>query len=235
MEKKHLMRIRRMLYKRSKPEFKKGIFRFFKEQINPIGVRLPMVRKLAKEFNDDFYKTHSFKEIMGLSKMLQSSDLFEEQIFGVYLIELHKREFDDLVFFEFEKWIDRYVSNWAHCDLFCTHSVMNCVEKNPKLLKTLLKWTKSKNRWVRRAACVTLILPARRGKFLPEILAIAGKLMYDPDPMVQKGTGWLLRECAKAHQEVVFEFLLKHKDAGRILLRYALEKFPKARRQKVLH
>ncbi|MFH1750916.1 MAG: DNA alkylation repair protein [Candidatus Micrarchaeota archaeon] len=225
--------VRRRLRSLAEPEFKKGLFRFFKEQINPIGVRLPKVRRLSKEL-EELASKKSFSQILSLSKKFQSSKYFEEQIFGVYLIELHKKEFSPATFSTFEKWIGKYVSNWAHCDLFCTHSVWYCIERNPELIKRLPRWTKSKNRWVRRAACVTLIIPAKRGLFLQDILAIAERNVYDPDEMVQKGTGWLLREAAKAHYVEINAFLHKHTDAPRILLRYATEKFPKKKRESVL-
>ncbi len=230
-----IFKIRDDLIGLSERKFRIGVFRFFKEQINPIGVRLPKVKKLAREFDGEISGKQSFLEIMALSEKFQSSKYFEEQIFGVYLIERHAKEFDGGTFDAFEEWIGKYVSNWAHCDLFCTHSVWYAIEKNPYLIKRLLKWTKSKNRWKRRAASVTLIIPAKLGLFLREILQIAGMNCYDQDEMVQKGTGWLLREAAKAHFKEVNAFLLGHKDAPRILLRYATERFPKNAREKVLH
>lgn len=227
--------VRRKLISLSEPEFKKGLFRFFKEQINPIGVRLPKVRKLAKEVDMELAEHHSFPQILALSGKFQSSEYFEEQIFGVYLIELHKNKFTPATFSTFEKWIDNYVTNWAHCDLFCTHSVWYCIENNPELIARLISWTRSGNRWMRRAAAVTLIIPAKKGLFLREILAIAEKNMYDADEMVQKGTGWLLREAAKKNLSQINRFLLSHPGAGRTLLRYATEKFPPIMRKKALY
>ncbi len=79
-----------------------------------------------------------------------------------------------------------------------------------------------------------MILPARNGKFLDEVLEIAKKNIYEKDDMVQKGTGWMLREAAKVHRGEVLGFLLEHKDAGRTLLMYATEKFPPNLRKEVL-
>ncbi len=227
--------IGKKLKSKAEKKFQEGVYHYFKEQINPLGVRLPEVKKLAKETSKQLKNKFSFQQFMALSEEFQSSGWFEEQIFGVYLIELQKKEFTEKTFFIFEKWIDKYVGNWAYCDLFCSHSVAYCIDENPRLLRQLLKWTSSKNRWMRRAAAVTLIAPARRGKYLKEILKIAERNMYDADDLVQKGTGWLLREAAKSHQKQVFDFLLKHKSAGRVLLRYAVEKFPTSLRKKVLN
>jgi 3-methyladenine DNA glycosylase AlkD len=80
---------------------------------------------------------------------------------------------------------------------------------------------------VKRAAAVSLIVPARKGLFLPAIFDIAVLMLTDGDDMVQKGYGWMLKEASKAHQEEVFEFVMQHKAVmPRTALRYAIEKMP---------
>jgi 3-methyladenine DNA glycosylase AlkD len=106
--------------------------------------------------------------------------------------------------------------------------VGDLVQKYPQCLENLKIWTKSKNRWLRRAAAVTLILPARNGKFSKEAFEIADILFYDNDDLVQKGYGWLLKEMSKLHEKEVFEYVMKRKkDMPRTALRYAIEKMPK--------
>jgi len=80
---------------------------------------------------------------------------------------------------------------------------------------------------MRRAAAVTLILPARKGKFLDDIFEIADSLLLDTDDLVQKGYGWMLKEASKKHQKQVFDYIMKNKDKmPRTALRYAIEKMP---------
>ncbi len=81
---------------------------------------------------------------------------------------------------------------------------------------------------MRRAAAVTLILPAKRGKFLEDVFEIAGILLTDVDDMVQKGYGWMLKVASQAHQAEVFDYVMKNKSLmSRTALRYAIEKMPK--------
>jgi 3-methyladenine DNA glycosylase AlkD len=81
---------------------------------------------------------------------------------------------------------------------------------------------------MRRASAVTLIVPARKGKFLNDILEIADKLLVDKDDLVQKGYGWMLKVASQTHQQEVFEYVIKNKNImPRIALRYAIEKMPK--------
>jgi len=88
---------------------------------------------------------------------------------------------------------------------------------------------------VRRAAAVSLIVPAKRGEFLPLVLQIADALLDSDDDMVQKGYGWLLKGAAATHEDEVFDFVMQNKAAiPRTALRYAIEKMPENRRQAAL-
>ena len=88
---------------------------------------------------------------------------------------------------------------------------------------------------MRRASAVALIIPARKGKFLNEIIAIADILLLDKDDLVQKGYGWMLKASSEAHQKEVFEYVMKNKDKmSRTALRYAIEKMPKNLKTKAM-
>jgi 3-methyladenine DNA glycosylase AlkD len=136
-----------------------------------------------------------------------------------------KKHFTEETFYLFEKWVNKYVHNWAHCDDLSSHLIGEVVDMHPKFINNLIKWTKSKNRWVRRSSAVSLVVHARHGKYLKEIFKISEKLMQDKDDMVQKGVGWLLKEASKKHEKEVVKFLLKWKNkTSRLVLRYATEK-----------
>jgi len=102
------------------------------------------------------------------------------------------------------------------------------IEQYPDFIDELKHWTQSKNRWMRRAAAVSLIIPAKHGKFLNESLEIAGLLLTDTDDLVQKGYGWLLKEASRKHPDEIFAFVMENKRVmPRTALRYAIELMPK--------
>ena len=68
----------------------------------------------------------------------------------------------------------------------------------PDFVENLKQWCGSPNRWVRRAAAVSLINPAHDGQFKAEIFEIANRLLLDPDDMIQKGYGWMLKAASEA-------------------------------------
>jgi len=140
---------------------------------------------------------------------------------------------DDLI--TFERWIDTYIDNWAKCDTFCNHTVGDFMMKFPQQVGTLMVWAKSPNRWLRRAAAVTLIVPAKKGLFLDESLKISDLLLTDTDDLVQKGYGWLLKAQTEKHPTEILAYVIKNKSTmPRTALRYAIEKLPKEQKTQAM-
>jgi 3-methyladenine DNA glycosylase AlkD len=93
------------------------------------------------------------------------------------------------------------------------------------LADRLAHWTKSKTRWKRRSAAVSLIQEAKQGRNTVTIFHICGLLLEDTDDMVQKGVGWLLKETYPKRPRQVLAFLHPwRKRAPRLVLRLAAEK-----------
>jgi 3-methyladenine DNA glycosylase AlkD len=109
------------------------------------------------------------------------------------------------------------------------------VLKFPQFLPWVQAWARSKSRWLRRAAAVTLIPAVHQEKYVSEAYATADILLEDKDDMVQKGYGWLLKEIANKRPQEVFDFVMKRKDRmPRTALRYAIEKMPPAWRKQAM-
>jgi 3-methyladenine DNA glycosylase AlkD len=88
---------------------------------------------------------------------------------------------------------------------------------------------------MRRGAAVSLIIPARQGKFLPDIFEISDTLLLDKEDLVQKGYGWMLKAASQAHQQDVFTYVMRKKATmPRTALRYAIEKMPKELKMKAM-
>ncbi len=200
---------------------------FFKEKIEFYGVKVPVVNKISK---DSFKEIEAFDkaEVYRLIEILWQSGMIEESFIACNWTYSLRKIFQPNDFQTFKNWIDLYINNWASCDTFCNHSVGEFIQMYPDFLMELKKFTKSKNRWMRRASAVSLIIPARKGLFLDTIFEIADNLLLDKDDLVQKGYGWLLKAASESHQQEVFDFVMKNKSImPRTSLRYAIEKMPK--------
>ena len=109
------------------------------------------------------------------------------------------------------------------------------LERFPKAIDEIKKWAGYENRWMQRAAAVSLIIPARNGKYLDDIFYIADILLTSSDDMVQKGYGWMLKEASKTHRKEVYEFVLDRRQVmPRTALRYAIEKMPEEMRKEAM-
>ena len=208
-------------------KYRDGERRFFKEKIKNYGVRTPDRRKVAKNMLyliKDLKKDKVFK----ICEEMLKSKYNEESTIAFDWVYRRKDEFEVKDFKIFEKWVKKYVDNWAKCDDFCTHSLGFLINKYPKLSKDLFLWTKSKNRWVKRAAAVVYIYPWNKPKAINWVMKTAKVLLMDPDDMVQKGYGWMLKEASKHHLERVFKYVMSEKHRmPRTALRYAIELMPK--------
>ncbi len=213
--------------------------RYFKEEVKMYGVKVPVVNRIAKSA---FGKIeHSPKqEIFELCEELWRSGYSEEGYIACHLSYFLHRQYEPADFALFGHWVSSYVTNWATCDTLCNHTVGTFVEMYPGYVAELKKWAVSPNRWMRRAAAVSLIIPARKGLFLNDILEIADTLLMDGDDLVRKGYGWMLKAASmsesfvkgtpdtkRGHLEAVFDFVIARRAVmPRTALRYAIEKMP---------
>lgn len=205
--------------------------RFFKENVCLIGVKSSDVRNVSKVCYDlvrDVKKDKLFE----LCEELWESNCMELCFIACDWSLKRKKEFAETDFKVFEKWVSSYITNWATCDTFCNHNVGEFVMKFPNYVERLKIWAKSDNRWVKRAAAVSLIIPARKGLFHKEIYQIADILLLDSDDMVQKGYGWMLKSASQYDQKAVFDYVCSKKSVmPRTALRYAIEKMPEDMRK----
>ncbi len=226
--------IRQELKQQADEKTKSNYKRFFKEDVIFYGVSNPKAAKIAAKYYPQV-KPLGKKEVFRLCEELLKSDYSEEAFIACeWSYRLHTLyEADD--FFIFEGWLKKYINNWAKCDTFCNHTVGSLVDKYPQYLENLKQWAKSNNRWLRRAAAVTLIIPAKQGKFLKDIIEIADMLLTDADDLVQKGYGWLLKDASKKHMNEIFNYVMKNKKfMPRTALRYAIERMPVELKQKAM-
>lgn len=200
---------------------------FFKEEIKSYGVKMPVVNKLASAWFKEV-KNLPKAEILALCEDCWKSGFIEESFIACHWSYELRKQYEPGDFVVFDRWIHTHVNNWASCDTLCNHTVGTFLEMFPEYIQQLKEWATEPNRWVRRAAAVSLIIPARKGLFLPEIQEIASTLLHDSDDLVQKGYGWMLKAASESNQQTIFDFVMRNKATmPRTALRYAIEKMPK--------
>ena len=230
-----IKKIQSEIKKVDKPENQSNYQQFFKEKLaNPIGLKAPVLRKVSNSIYKDI-KDKTKKEIFDLCDEILISGIRYNRLFAFDWAGRLYRQYAKSDFARFEKWLKKYVDNWGNCDHLCCGIIGYVVLQNPELVVKTKKWAKSKNMWLRRAAAVSLIVPVRNGKLLDEVFKTADLLMMDNEDLVQKGYGWMLKVAGDRYPDEVFKYVLKHKAVmPRTALRYAIEKYPQAKRKEAM-
>jgi len=216
------------------PEFAAGLRRFFKEPVQPYGVRTPLVRELARLAYAQV-KQWPVADRDRFVTDLWMGGLLEEGAMVCHLYRRFAKSCGECEFGMFEQWINRYVRNWSHCDGVSTWLIAASIANRPRLADRLAGWTKSKNRWKRRSAAVSLIQEAKQGRNTQTIFHICDLSLSDTDDMVQKGVGWLLKETYPRKPREVLDFLEGLRThAPRLVLRLASEEMTEKHRKWLL-
>lgn len=209
--------------------------RYFKDQpIQHRGVSSPQVQRIERGFYPRIKKL-SVADRDRLCTALWATRQHEEGALVCYAYRRFAKQCGAREFALFTRWLDRYVDNWAHTDGLALWLLGASIANDATLIDKLDSWTRSKNRWKRRAAAVALVYSAKRGEHTRAILRIAAPLLEDEDDMVQKGVGWLLKETYPKKPAEVVRFLAanRHKTT-RLVLRYAAEKMTVADKVRIL-
>jgi 3-methyladenine DNA glycosylase AlkD len=231
-----LAEIRAEFARLADPRAAESAQRFFTED-QPIqhgGVTAPQIQRVARDVYPRVKKL-SVADRDRLCTALWASRNHEEGALVCYLYRRFAKQCGAREFTLFTRWLDRYVDNWAHTDGLSLWLLGASIANDPTCIDKLDPWTRSKNRWKRRAAAVALVYSAKRGEHTRAILRIAAPLIEDADDMVQKGVGWLLKETYPKKPAEVVRFLVANRPkTTRLVLRYAAEKMTAADKGRVL-
>lgn len=125
-----------------------------------------------------------------------------------------------------------YLNGWDLVDSSAPKIVGAWILQVPQDGLTLTRLAKSPRLWERRMAIVSTVTLIRAGQFDPT-LTLSKILLHDPEDLIHKAVGWMLREVGKRDPGQLRGFLCQHADTmPRTMLRYAIEKFPAEERRR---
>jgi 3-methyladenine DNA glycosylase AlkD len=191
-----------------------------------LGLDVPTLRGLARE--------HRALPRRDLTRLLKSR-WHEERVLAL-LILVHQytrgnaaeREAIYRLYLKHTK----HINNWDLVDCSAEHIVGAHLREGDRT--TLTRLARSKLLWERRIAILSTYHYIKRSEF-GETMRIARLLLNDEHDLIHKAVGWMLREVGKRDQAVEEAFLTRHAARmPRTMLRYAIERFPPARRQRFM-
>jgi 3-methyladenine DNA glycosylase AlkD len=200
------------------------------------NVGTPRVRALARDIFNAHRTSWGVHQATAFADALMPDPYLETKAVGIEVVARYRRHFESRLLPRWKRWLaDDLAANWATTDAICGALIGPLLAKHPELLSRLRPWATHRNLWVRRASIVALIPPMRRGLALDQVYETATALRQDTHDLIHKAVGWALREAGKQDAQRLERYLRAAGPAlPRTTLRYAIERFPAARRRAVL-
>ena len=188
------------------------------------GLTVPQVRSIVK----------SFPPItLSVADDLLASPVHEARFFALAALVLSYAKGSSETrqsIFDFYLSHTPRINNWDLVDLSAPGIVGKHLPpgKGRRVLGTLLK---SPLLWDRRIAMISTLEHIRQGN-LDNTFWLAEKFLTDPEDLMHKATGWMLREAGKRDEAALTGFIRLHDSRmPRTMLRYAIERFAPEKRK----
>jgi 3-methyladenine DNA glycosylase AlkD len=191
-----------------------------------IGLTVPVVRRAVKHYaaapvqtaiellKSEYHEIRLFALILLVAKYSKGDAAERGKIYRLYLKHT------------------RYINNWDLVDTSAPYIVGAHLHGGDTAI--LYKLAASRSLWERRIAILATLWFIRDGEF-EDALNIAELMLQDPEDLIHKATGWMLREIGKRDKATLTAFLKQHqRSMPRTMLRYAIERFSPAERKRYL-
>jgi len=171
---------------------------------------------------------------LGYISKLLASKVHEERVAVVMILTSRFRKADlagkkEIYDFYFKNITG--INNWDLVDSSAPEIVGGFLFLSGGPREILYELAKSDDLWQKRIAMIATFYFIKEGDY-KDALKIAEILVTDKEDLIQKAVGWMLREIGNRNQEIEEKFLKRfYKTMPRTMLRYAIEKFPEAKRQ----
>jgi 3-methyladenine DNA glycosylase AlkD len=191
-----------------------------------LGITVPVQRKIA----------HRYKDLSNKAlKKLLASKIHEHRFVALEILvaqfEAGPRAKKSAIY-RFYLGSSAGVNNWDLVDTSAPYIVGEYLLTRSRAI--LRKLAKSSNLWERRIAIVATFAFIRAGQ-TADTFAIAKMLLADEHDLIHKAVGWALREAGKRAPADLRNFLEdNYKSLPRTALRYAIERFTAAERERFL-
>jgi 3-methyladenine DNA glycosylase AlkD len=218
---------RKTLRSHADPETARDALRFFKtgpgeygEGDQFLGLRVPFLRQVVKEVEREASPANA--------EVFLKSEYHEERLFALFIwVRLFKKGNESVQKEIYNRYLanTKYINNWDLVDSSAYFIVGPYLEKRDRGI--LYELAKSNSLWERRIAVLSTLHFIRKHNF-EDALKLSKLLIHDPEDLIHKATGWMLREVGNRNLDAETSFLNKHApEMPRTMLRYAIEKFPK--------
>jgi len=171
-------------------DFRSGMRRFGIAVDRALGVRVPAIRRIAKDIGTDH----------ALALALFDSGIHEAQILASIVADRNLFSAADM-----DRWVADFDS-WDVCDQCC----MNLFRRLPFAYDKVAEYAASEREFTRRAGFALLATLAVGDKSAPsqrflDFMPLIERWSVDPRPSIRKAVNWALRQIGKRNAELLPE------------------------------
>lgn len=224
--------VQRALTDFANPEIAEHSVRFFKTGPGEYGegdlfrgIRVPVQRTVARRFDH---------LPLAEAERLLHSPFHEDRLTALLILvrQFGRKGADRQAIYDLYLRNTAYINNWDLVDSSAPQIVgAFLADKSRAILDDLAR---SDLIWERRVAIMATQHFIKLGQF-DDTLRLARALLHDREDLIHKAVGWMLREVGNRNLAVEEAFLAKtYQTMPRTMLRYAIEKFPEAKRKAYL-
>jgi 3-methyladenine DNA glycosylase AlkD len=191
-----------------------------------LGVTVPLVRNIVKQFKD---------LPLGNLKRLLHSKIHEERLLALLILVEQFNQADINAKEKIYKTYlanTKFINNWDLVDLSAPQIAGGFLINKDR--RALYKLAQSPLLWDRRIAILSTFAFIKANDF-DDLFRLTKLLLLDKEDLIHKACGWMLREAGKRNLAAEENFLRRHsKVMPRTMLRYAIERFPENKRRAYL-
>ncbi len=176
-------------------------------------------------------------ERLALARQLIYSEVGEQQSVALAILEPLADYFTPERFGELDALV-RQLHGWSKIDEYTGSLLREVLLRYPDPLLALAQtWNQDADLWLRRASVVLFTRKvAKTGRFTDQALALGETLLFDPEDLVQKGVGWMLKDLLKTDRPRLLAYVkdLRQRGVSSVITLYAIRDVKGAERAAVL-
>ncbi|MDH5324504.1 MAG: DNA alkylation repair protein [Gammaproteobacteria bacterium] len=191
------------------------------------GITVPQIRRFAKQ-----NKQLSLDRVQSLLYSRYHEERFPALV--LLIQHYHIRKYKQRVYALYREHRQQ-VNNWDLVDV-SAHKIdgdylLLFSKTQRRVLYTLAQ---SKSLWEHRIAVIAIYRFIQAGQFT-DTLQLTEQFLHDPEDVIHKAVGWMLREIGKRDDDQLQSLLCRrYHNMPRTMLRYAIEKLPHTLRRQYL-
>jgi 3-methyladenine DNA glycosylase AlkD len=211
------------------PERAAGEKAYLKSDMDFLGATLADIRRVAERAAKGLDRDGALR----LVEELWGAPIFERRMAAALILDQHADELrsEDLPLIER---LIRESRTWALADVL-SGDVVGEMGMHLRIRRTLDRWARDEDFWVRRSSLLAELEPLKHGAPLEPFARRADAMLEETEFFIRKAIGWVLRETSKERPDEVYRWIAPRTDrASGVTMRETIKYLDAAKAQRLM-